>query len=302
MTIVSVPKDVWTLVTTATGDTIVQNLGHSEVFISTTVPTLATFDKNKLDITAVVSGDPVYIYSVGKDTDINYFLVPTGVTNLSYTAATRVLASSTGADVTLPLVSSGNAGLAPASGGGTTNFLRADGTWTTPASPALTDLTDVTISGAAQGQVLTRGASEFQNLSMITFTIGPFFQHNIAAADTAVMTPMFFETASAVARALTGFKMQKAGRVVGGFLMSQSARTAGTATLQVRVNGTNTTFNSGSVVLNATDTQSSSSIVAYSGGVSFAAGDTLTATVVTNASWSPTTDFTAYLVVMLEPF
>lgn len=53
-------------------------------------------------------------------------------TNLSYTAATRVIASDTGTDATLPLVTSGDAGLAPASGGGTTNFLRADGTWAAP--------------------------------------------------------------------------------------------------------------------------------------------------------------------------
>ena len=53
-------------------------------------------------------------------------------TDLSYTAATRIIASSTGADATLPLVTSGDAGLAPASGGGTANFLRADGTWAAP--------------------------------------------------------------------------------------------------------------------------------------------------------------------------
>lgn len=53
-------------------------------------------------------------------------------TDLSYTAATRLLESSTGTDVTLPLVASGAAGLAPASGGGTSNFLRADGTWAAP--------------------------------------------------------------------------------------------------------------------------------------------------------------------------
>ena len=57
-----------------------------------------------------------------------------GSTNLTYTAATRVLASSTGTDATLPIVTSGDAGLAPASGGGTSNFLRADGTWATPSS------------------------------------------------------------------------------------------------------------------------------------------------------------------------
>lgn len=54
-------------------------------------------------------------------------------TNLTYTAATRVIASDTGTDATLPLVTSTDAGLAPASGGGTANFLRADGTWAAPA-------------------------------------------------------------------------------------------------------------------------------------------------------------------------
>ena len=58
--------------------------------------------------------------------------INTAGTDLTYTAATRVLASSTGADATLTLVTSTDAGLAPASGGGTTNFLRADGTFAAP--------------------------------------------------------------------------------------------------------------------------------------------------------------------------
>jgi len=70
-------------------------------------------------------------------------------TNLTYTAATRVLASSTGTDATLPLVSSGDAGLAPASGGGTTNYLRADGTWTEPTG------------GLTQSQILARTSVGF---------------------------------------------------------------------------------------------------------------------------------------------
>ncbi len=61
-------------------------------------------------------------------------LTVTSVTNLTYTAATRVLASDTGTDATLPLMSSGDAGLVPASGGGTTNFLRADGSFAAPPS------------------------------------------------------------------------------------------------------------------------------------------------------------------------
>lgn len=61
-----------------------------------------------------------------------------GSTNLTYTASTRVLASSSGTDATLPLVTDTEAGLAPASGGGTSNFLRADGTWTSPGGGGLT--------------------------------------------------------------------------------------------------------------------------------------------------------------------
>jgi len=63
-------------------------------------------------------------------------------TDLSYTASTRLLESSTGADVTLPLFSSTNAGLVSGSGGGTTNYLRADGTWAA-AQPLDADLTAI---------------------------------------------------------------------------------------------------------------------------------------------------------------
>ena len=70
-----------------------------------------------------------------------------GSTDLTYTAATRVLASSTGTDATLPLFTSTEAGLVDASGGGTSNFLRADGTWAAPGG-----------GGLAQPQVMARMA------------------------------------------------------------------------------------------------------------------------------------------------
>jgi hypothetical protein len=52
--------------------------------------------------------------------------------NVSYTASTRAVAISSGTGFTFPLFNSTNAGLVPLSGGGTTNFLRADGTWAAP--------------------------------------------------------------------------------------------------------------------------------------------------------------------------
>ena len=86
-------------------------------------------------VTATASGDDITV------------TVPGGAgTNLGYTAATRILTSDTGTDVTLPLVSSSDAGLAPASGGGTTNFLRADNTWAAPGGGG---------GGLSQAQILT---------------------------------------------------------------------------------------------------------------------------------------------------
>ncbi len=81
-------------------------------------------------------------------------------TDLSYTASTRLLASSTGADATLPLFTSANAGLVPASGGGTTNFLRADGTFAAP--PGGTP-------GGSTTEVQYNNAGAFAGISTLTY-------------------------------------------------------------------------------------------------------------------------------------
>lgn len=78
-------------------------------------------------------------------------------TDLSYTASTRTLASSTGVDAVLPLFTTSDAGLTPGSGGGTTNFLRADGTWAAPSGGSGWDGTtalDATVNGAASTPAL----------------------------------------------------------------------------------------------------------------------------------------------------
>jgi len=78
----------------------------------------------------------------------NSSAVAGGATNLSYDAGTRVLSSSTGNDATLPIFTSGDAGLAPSSGGGTANFLRADGQWVAPSGGVSDgDKGDIVVSG-----------------------------------------------------------------------------------------------------------------------------------------------------------
>jgi hypothetical protein len=82
-------------------------------------------------------------------------------TNLSYDAPTRNLASSTGSPAVLPLFGSSAAGLVPASGGGTSNFLRADGTFAAPPSGG-------GLPGGSSGQVLVNTNGAVGGLSTLT--------------------------------------------------------------------------------------------------------------------------------------
>ena len=104
--------------------------GDSQILNKPTIP--AAYTDGSVDThlnTSTASSNEVLSWT-GTDYDWVAQSGGGGTTDLTYTAGTRVIASSTGTDATLPLMSSGNAGLVPASGGGTTNFLRADGTFT----------------------------------------------------------------------------------------------------------------------------------------------------------------------------
>jgi len=92
-------------------------------------------------------------------------------TNLSYDAATRTVASDTGADATLPLVTDSEAGLVPATGGGTTNFLRADGTFAAP--PSGTDINGQTeVQSALDDELIIYDTSTSTNKKALVRDIG----------------------------------------------------------------------------------------------------------------------------------
>lgn len=95
---------------------------------------------------------------------------PIQATDLSYNASTRVIGSSTGDDAELPLVSSTLSGLAPPSGGGTSNFLRADATWAEPADQVTFGSIAYTTSSLAAGAVEDFAVSNLTLFKLLSFT------------------------------------------------------------------------------------------------------------------------------------
>lgn len=76
MTVATVTKNEWTLVVTATSDTLIENLGHREVYILKEEPTLSnTSNARRLSFTILTTGEPAYIYSSNRDTSIKYLVI-----------------------------------------------------------------------------------------------------------------------------------------------------------------------------------------------------------------------------------
>jgi hypothetical protein len=167
---------------------------------------------------------------------------------------------------------------------------------------ALDDLSDVVIASAAQGQVIAHDGTDWDNRSHYTFTLGPYFINDLPGTATTQMTLGVFDTATTVARTTNDPRMRQAGRVVGLVILSDAARLTGDATARVRITGSGTTFNSGAVALDGTNTITDSAFVAHTSGVAFVSGNALGMDIVTS-SWTPTTaNLTGWLVVSLDPF
>lgn len=135
----------------------------------------------------------------------------------------------------------------------------------------------------------------------VTSNVGPYYNHNVVANATTTLEALFSTAAGSVNRTGINFAMPTSGRIIGAYLMSSVARIAGNATLQVTVNGVASSIGSAVIRLDATNTQTTSGIVAYADGVAFAAGDTVGASVDTSILWEPlTADLQATLIVAFD--
>jgi hypothetical protein len=151
-------------------------------------------------------------------------------------------------------------------------------------------------------QVSDDGA--FRSLAYVdeSATLGPFFINDLPGTATTEALIQFFNTGTAVNLVSGGVRMPRVGRVVAIYMVSDANRTAGTATARVVINGAGTAFDGGSVVLDGTNVNRDSGVVAYSSGVSFVAGNDVALEVVTSG-WTPTTaNITLWMTVRFEPF
>ena len=112
----------------SSGDFTANNITASLIGNASSADTLTT--SRTIQLSGDLSGSASFDGSA--DIDILVSASFTGTTNLTYDSTTREIQSDTGQNATLPIFTSTAAGLTGASGGGTTNYLRADGSWAIP--------------------------------------------------------------------------------------------------------------------------------------------------------------------------
>ncbi len=131
----------------------------------------------------------------------------------------------------------------------------------------------------------------------LTFTLGPFIAINLPGSATTQAQAIGPTAAGTFALTTNDQRGPVAAHVVGLFITSNAARTAGTATARVRIAGSGAAFNAGSVALDATNTTSDADLVAPASGLAVTAGQTVGCEIVTS-SWAPTTADVTCSVVM----
>lgn len=156
-------------------------------------------------------------------------------------------------------------------------------------------------SGALQALNYTQSSNTWGTTTIHpTVTLGPFEVNDLPGTATTQLGLQYMNTTSAASLTNGDITVRQAAHVIGMFITSDAARTAGTATAQVRINGSATAFNAGSVVLNATDTLSDSDIIAHASGNAVTAGQKVGCAIVTS-SWTPTTaDIDCWVVLSMD--
>lgn len=136
----------------------------------------------------------------------------------------------------------------------------------------------------------------------VTFTIGPYMINDLPGTATTQMLLPFFNTSALTSLGANGveYRIPDASHVIGAILVTDNARTAGSAELRVRVGGVATVFAAGAVVLDGTNTTRVAAFVDHASGIAATAGSSIGVAIVTSG-WTPTSaNLNVLLVISLD--
>jgi opacity protein-like surface antigen len=150
---------------------------------------------------------------------------------------------------------------------------------------------------------------------LVCSTLGPWFRENVGASgDASYTTRQMTPTAATTYDTdinVGGYRAATAGVVVRAYLWANAARSAGSATVRVRItdgSGTMTDYDLADCTLDGATApdgyvrdRKASAALAVGAGIPFAAGDAIDVRIVTAGTFGPTTaDFGVQLVIVEE--
>ncbi len=158
------------------------------------------------------------------------------------------------------------------------------------------DIPYLGISNAAGAHAWLRLGGEAQYVTL------RFWINDLPATATTAASYLYFNTVTAVSQGNGDPRLSRGGVVVGALLTSDAACTAGTAIVQVRINGVATAFAAGACVINTTLTVSNTAHVAPAAGLAFTGPANIGAAVVTSGFAPITANVVVELVLRLDPW
>jgi len=130
-----------------------------------------------------------------------------------------------------------------------------------------------------------------------TVTLGPWMVSDIPGTATTQASLGFATTTTTFGTTARDIRMPFNGSVVGMFMASNTARTAGTAIARLRIGGVDKAFNSGACALDGTNTTSDSSLMSGILAPTFVSGETLGVNIQTSGFTPTTADLMVWVTV-----
>lgn len=134
-------------------------------------------------------------------------------------------------------------------------------------------------------------------------TLGPWYLNDVPASATTAAKLLMFDTTTTVKQTTNTIRAGRVGEIVGLYVVSDAARTAGTLIVRPSVGGVTTAFDGDAVMLDSSPSTQMSQLVAPGDGIAIASGGDQLGIDIVTSGWAPTTaNVSAWMVVRYTAF